>query len=124
MFLTAFPDYHVTFEDMIAEGDKVVCRLTWHGTKVGEPDWTGLKRVLAFHLHGGHVQPDFYVLFNAHWEWQKFDLPPHDGQWRWKRLVDTNLAMPDDIVEQQDAVPLRPAGSYIAAPRSAVILIT
>src|SRR5712691_6088336 len=21
-------------------------------------------------------------------------LPPHDGQWRWKRLVDTNLSMP------------------------------
>src|SRR6266566_4202929 len=36
MFLTAFPDYHVTFEDMIAEGDKVVCRLTWHGTHQGK----------------------------------------------------------------------------------------
>ena len=63
------------------------------------------------------------MIFNAHWEWQKFFLPPHDGQWRWKRLVDTNLATPDDIVEEKDAIPLRPADHYVAAARSAVILI-
>jgi steroid delta-isomerase-like uncharacterized protein len=28
----AFPDTHVTIEDMIAEGDKVVVRNTWRGT--------------------------------------------------------------------------------------------
>jgi hypothetical protein len=38
--------------------------------------------------------------------------------------VDTNLAVPDDIVEEKDAVPLRPGDHYIAAPRSAVILIS
>ena len=62
-------------------------------------------------------------MFNAHWEWQQFALPPHDGQWHWRRLVDTNLPSPDDIVEEKDAVPLRPADHYLAAPRSAVILI-
>ena len=33
MMLTAFPDLHVTVEDMIAEGDKVVTRFTSHGTQ-------------------------------------------------------------------------------------------
>ncbi len=103
--------------------DQFVNRVTWHGTKLGEPDWTGQKRVLAFHLHGGHGRPDFYVLFNAHWESHRFALPPCDGQWRWRRLVDTNLAAPHDIAEEPDAVPLRPADHYVAAPRSAVILI-
>jgi predicted ester cyclase len=28
----ALPDYHVTVEDMIAEGDKAVIRYTWTGT--------------------------------------------------------------------------------------------
>ena len=51
-------------------------------------------------------------------------LPPHDGQWQWRRLVDTNLATPADVVEEQDAVPLRPADSYHVAPRSAVILLS
>jgi glycogen operon protein len=103
--------------------EQFVGRVTWHGTTVGEPDWTGQKRNLAFQLRGSPGQPDLYVLFNAHWEWQKFALPPHGGQWHWKRLVDTNLPGPDDIVELKDAVPLRPADQYVAAPRSAVILV-
>ncbi len=104
--------------------EEFVNRVRWHGTSVGEPDWTGQKRTLAFQLHGWQGKPDLYVLFNAHWEWQKFMLAPHDGQWRWRRLVDTNLPVPEDIVEESTAVPLRPADHYIAAPRSAVILVS
>jgi glycogen operon protein len=103
--------------------EQFVNRVSWHGAKVGDPDWTGQKRVLAFQLHGWHGQPDLFVIFNAHWEWQAFALPPHDGAWHWRRLVDTNLPVPDDIVEEQDAVPLRPADHYVAAPRSAVVLV-
>ena len=36
MYLTAFPDLHFTVEDLIAEGDKVVTRLTVRGTQQGE----------------------------------------------------------------------------------------
>jgi glycogen operon protein len=103
--------------------EQFVNRVSWHGVKAGEPDWTGQKRILAFQLHGGPGQPDLYVAFNAHWEWQKFSLPGHGGRWNWKRLADTNLPTPDDIVEEKDAVPLRPADHYIAAPRSAFVLI-
>jgi glycogen operon protein len=98
--------------------------VSWHGVKVGEPDWTGQQRQVAFQVHGGQGRPHLYVLFNAHWEWQKFALPAHDGRWNWRRLVDTNLGAPEDIVEARDAVPLRPADHYLAAPRSAVILIS
>ena len=35
-FHTAFRDFHVTPEDMIAEGDKVVARATFTGTHKGE----------------------------------------------------------------------------------------
>jgi steroid delta-isomerase-like uncharacterized protein len=35
MFFTAFPDGHFTIEDMIAEGDTVVTRLTFRGTHQG-----------------------------------------------------------------------------------------
>ena len=34
-FLTAFPDSHVTIEDMIGEGDKVVARLVATATNTG-----------------------------------------------------------------------------------------
>ncbi len=32
----AFPDFHMEVEDMIAEGDKVVARISWSGTHQGE----------------------------------------------------------------------------------------
>jgi len=35
MYHTAFPDIHVTIEDIIAEGDKVVVRQTFRGTHQG-----------------------------------------------------------------------------------------
>ena len=36
MFLAAFPDFHITAEDLIAEGDKVASRFTVRGTHKGE----------------------------------------------------------------------------------------
>ncbi len=35
-FRSACPDFHGTIDDMIAEGDKVVIRGTWHGTNTGD----------------------------------------------------------------------------------------
>jgi glycogen operon protein len=103
--------------------EQFVNRVSWHGTRVGDPDWTGQSRTLAFQMHGWHNQPDIYVMFNAHWESQRFNLPPRGGKWGWRRLVDTNLASPDDIVEENAAVVLRPHDHYVVAARSAVILI-
>jgi len=36
MLHSAFPDFKATIDDMIAEGDKVVMRMTWRGTQKGE----------------------------------------------------------------------------------------
>jgi isoamylase len=103
------------------ERDRFNSRITWHGVK-GEPDWSNPSRSLAFHLHGEHGQPDLYVVFNAHWEAHRFQLPSHPGHWR--RLVDTNLPTPHDIVEDREAVSLNPGDHYIVTPRSVVILVS
>ena len=99
--------------------EQFINRVTWHGIKVGDPDWTGMSRTLAFQLHGLHRQPDFFVLFNAHWEWQKFMLPPHAGQLRWHRLIDTNLPTPEKTIVEGSwrAVRVRPVEHYNAALR-------
>jgi glycogen operon protein len=104
--------------------EQFINRVTWHGTRVGDPDWTGKSRTLAFQMHGSHGQPDIYVMFNSLWEPLRFNMPPHSGQWRWRRLVDTNLPSPNDIVEEKDAVRLNPGDHYIVSARSAVILIS
>jgi steroid delta-isomerase-like uncharacterized protein len=36
MMRNAFPDFKATIQDIIAEGDKVVIRMTWSGTQKGE----------------------------------------------------------------------------------------
>ena len=36
IFRSAFPDFKVTIDDLVAEGDKVVIRATWSGTQKGE----------------------------------------------------------------------------------------
>jgi steroid delta-isomerase-like uncharacterized protein len=35
-FMAAFPDHHNTVEDVLAEGDRVVCRGTFTGTHTGD----------------------------------------------------------------------------------------
>ena len=37
VWLSAFPDMQCTIEDIVAEGDRVVTRQTWHATHLG--DW-------------------------------------------------------------------------------------
>lgn len=36
VFRVAFPDLHFTVEDLIAEGDRVACRITTRGTHTGD----------------------------------------------------------------------------------------
>jgi glycogen operon protein len=102
--------------------EEFVNRASWHGVKTGDPDWTGASRALAFQMHSWHGQADVYVIFNAYWQPQRFSLPYRERHWR--RLVDTSLPSPMDIVDDKDAVSLSPADSYILNPRSTVILLS
>jgi predicted ester cyclase len=36
VYLRAYPDAHITVEEQLAEGDRVVTRWTGHGTQTGE----------------------------------------------------------------------------------------
>jgi steroid delta-isomerase-like uncharacterized protein len=62
MFGAAFPDWHMTIEDMVAEGDKVVVRYTANGTHQGE--FQGIpatgkpytqNTIIIFHLTNGKI---------------------------------------------------------------------
>ncbi|HLV97237.1 MAG TPA: nuclear transport factor 2 family protein [Ktedonobacterales bacterium] len=39
ILLAAFPDWHTTIEDLVAEGEKVVVRMTQQGTRPAHPLW-------------------------------------------------------------------------------------
>jgi steroid delta-isomerase-like uncharacterized protein len=64
---TAFPDMNVTVEDVIAEGDKVVTRVTLRGTHQGETEEFGpptgrqveLKGITISRIEGGKIVEDW-----------------------------------------------------------------
>jgi glycogen operon protein len=96
---------------------------TWHGIKVGQPDWGDRSHSLALTVRAGD-RLRFHLILNAYWEALRFELPPATGEGHgpWRRWIDTFLDSPDDIVEWESAPPV-PGPTYRAEPRSVVVLL-
>jgi isoamylase len=93
---------------------------TWHGLD-GDPDLSSNSRSIALHFRGASSDDvDIFAMFNAHWETLSFRLPVPSS---WKRVIDTSLQSPLDIVEDTMAPP-HVSGSYSVGPRSVVVLIS
>lgn len=97
---------------------------TWHGVKLGQPDWRPCSHSLAISLEVPIQNLRFHLIVNAYWESLDFELPPLGNGYgqRWCRWIDTALDSPLDIVEWQKAAPV-PGQSYRAGPRTVVALI-
>ena len=95
--------------------------ISWHGTAVGQPDWSPSSRVIAYTLAGEGDAPDIHVMMNMYWEALDFALPTVEGR-VWCRAVDTSLSSPVDIVEPGHEVPLDTA-SYRVDGRCVVVLV-
>jgi glycogen operon protein len=113
--MIAFRKAHPSLGRSIGWGADVI----WYGTR-GGPDLSPSSRSLAFHLRGAALNDvDIYAMINAYWQPLTFDLPA-PGTWR--RIVDTSLASPDDIVAEGTAQPV--AGAPYPLPgRSIAVLI-
>ncbi len=48
---------------------------TWHGVKVGQPDWSPSSHSLAFSAEIPKEKLMFYIAFNSYWEELEFELP-------------------------------------------------
>jgi glycogen operon protein len=102
---------------MIRQADK-----TWHGVRVGKPDWANESHSLAFEAVLEREQLRVYIVLNAYWEHLDFELPPiasHTSSWR--RWIDTSSDTPLDIFPW-DKAPVLSDCSYRVAPRSVVVL--
>src|SRR5262249_44333168 len=106
----------VTLNELLAEAGR-----TWHGVRLGEPDWSHDSHSLAITLDMQQEGLLFHLIANAWWEPLDFALPAApDGGWR--RWVDTALASPQDLVPWEEA-PLHADGLYKVVPRSVVVLV-
>jgi glycogen operon protein len=103
----------VTLNDLLAAAGK-----TWHGVKLGQPDWSPSSHSIALTAHLPEDGFTGHFILNAYWEPLEFELPA-DGAWR--RWLDTSLDSPHDIVPWRTA-PAVSGRVYLAEPRSVVAL--
>jgi glycogen operon protein len=110
-------EHHLSLNDLLR-----AVRVSWHGVRLGQPDWSAHSHSLAATING--FGGAAHLLFNAWREELEFELPepPADAPAGWRRWVDTALPSPDDVCPPEEALPI--AGrSYRAAPRSVVALL-
>ena len=110
-----------SYASLIGQGDR---QIQWHGFRNGQPDWSPEARYIAMHLSGlseTGAEASVFFIANAHWEPHRFELPSTGLPWR--RFIDTMLPPGGDISEIGEESPLPEQDSYLAGPRSTVVLI-
>ena len=108
---------HLTLNQLLA-----AARKTWHGVKLGQPDWSASSHSIALSAHLPNDDVIYHLILNAFWEPLEFELRAGNRN-PWKRWLDTSLAPPHDIVPWRKA-PVIPGLQYLAGPRSVVALYT
>ncbi|OGO31469.1 MAG: glycogen debranching enzyme GlgX [Chloroflexi bacterium RBG_16_54_11] len=118
--------WHLSNQDRVGSG---FADISWHGTKVWQPDWSGSSRLLAFMLDGKHARggmvsdDDIYVAMNMHWESHWFELPRLPGDKRWHVFANTGVPSPADVWENGQEPVLANQDGILLGDRSVVILV-
>ncbi len=98
-----------------------VVSVTWHGTRLNQPDWSEHSHSLALTVSSLSRRHLFHIMLNAYWEALEFELPPAPSATGWKRVLDTWLPSPADI-SPPDLAPVITGNRYRVQPRSLVVL--
>jgi glycogen operon protein len=108
--------HQLTLNQLLSAGQK-----TWHGVKLGQPDWSPSSHSIALTAHLPKESLIYHLILNSYWQPLEFELPGNHGLWR--RWLDTGLDTPYDIVPLRTAPAILEPG-YRAAPRSVVVLFS
>jgi isoamylase len=97
--------------------------LTWHGVKVGQPDWSESSHSIAFTVEIPWENLLYHLIINAYREPLEFELPRlnESSETLWRRWIDTALDSPHDIL-QWEATESVPGRAYRAEAHSVVML--
>ncbi len=92
----------------------------WYGVGA-KPDLSPTSHSIAWYLAGNSMtDADFYVMVNAWWQPLGFQIQEGNAG-QWKRIIDTSLLSPNDIVDAATAQPLG-GMQYNVNARSVVVL--
>jgi len=102
--------------------------IQWCGNGGGQPDWCNYEsRTLSYMLadpekNDGSNDYLLFVILNYDYRINSINVPRIDGK-RWFRVIDTSLPYGADFADPGTEMPVDPAGSYLANPRSTVLLL-
>ena len=105
--------------------------IEWSGPDGQPAAWDSPEaREVAFRLDGsrtsrpdGSCDNDLFIILNMSAWPRTFALPPPPAGMSWRRVADTSLPDGKEIVEDQDAIGIEPAGYYIVNPHTSVVLV-
>ena len=118
---------------VVGGGGPPAADIRWHGAEPNKPDFGPYSRFLAFTLDGrytGRDDPDagadcdFYVAMNARPEAVTARIPGSPTGRRWRRVVDTARAAPDDFVPEGEGPVVAAGATLPVAPFSLVVLVS
>jgi glycogen operon protein len=104
--------------------------ILWHGVDPGRPDFSRTSQSIAFALdgrccdRGGIIDSDIYVAMNSGGDGLHFRIPASPSGRAWRRVVDTALPSPEDIVELDQAPHISIQHTYWVHDHSMIILVS
>ena len=104
--------------------------LAWFNENGTTPDWNDPElRTICLQLDGGEAQPGrkgdylLYFILNADPTVRSVQLPALSSGKKWRRVIDTSLEAGEDFLDEGREIEIKPAGYYLANPRSTVVLL-
>jgi glycogen operon protein len=104
--------------------------IIWHGLLPARPDFSFDSHAIAFALDGRRsdrpnvVDRDIYVALNAFKTPLEFTIPAAPSGRAWRRVVDTALPSPEDIVEEQRGPKVAVRQPYLVQAHSMIVLVS
>ena len=104
--------------------------IVWHGVLPAKPDFSHFSHSLAWRLDGRRsdrpnlIGRDIYVAVNAWSAPLDFKVPAAPSGRPWRRVVDTALSSPDDIVDEGKGPRVPVLQVYRVQAHSLIILVS
>ncbi len=103
--------------------------IIWQGLNPGVQDWSDQCKILGLTLNGSVLEDDdddFFIMINGHRKQKKiFTVPSPPTRHRtrtWKKIIDTYLESPADIVSRENGVPIASGAEITVYPMSCIVL--
>jgi glycogen operon protein len=103
--------------------------IAWHGLEPDKPDFSPTSRLLAYTLDGSQTgrepDEDIYVAINGDREQTAaVRIPAAPSGKLWRRIIDTSLSPPLDIVAEASGQVVQACATYRLPPLSVAVLVT